>query len=63
MQKANIVITHYVHTPLTFKLNIFLYSSTEILAIAQKYRVLFSVNFSMNDKADYIVTFWFGSTA
>lgn len=50
-----------VHTSLTLKSNIFLYKLTEVIAIAQKYRV-FSMNTS-NDKAGYIMTFWFGLTA
>lgn len=31
-----------VHTSLTLKSNIFLYRSTEVLAIAQKYKVFFN---------------------
>lgn len=50
-----------VHTSLTLKSNTFLYRSTQVLAIAQKYRV-FSMDTS-NDKAGYIVKFWFGLTA
>lgn len=44
-----------VHTSLTLKSNIFLYKSTEVIAIAQKYRIL-SMDTS-NDKAGYIMTF------
>lgn len=51
-----------VHVSLTLKSNIFLYRSTEVLAIAQKYRLFFN-GFWTNDKAGYIVTFWFGLTA
>lgn len=50
-----------VHTSLTLKSNICLYKLTDVIAIAQKYGV-FSMNTS-NDKAGYIMTFWFGLTA
>ena len=44
-----------LHTSVTLESNKFLYRSTQVLAIAQKYRV-FSMDTS-NDKAGYIVTF------
>lgn len=49
-----------VEISLALKSNIFLYKSTEVIAIAQKYRV-FSMNTS-NDKAGYIDNLvWFDS--